>query len=354
MYSWRALEPLRAISFYEKAIGRLDYAALGQPTKAYPRYLLSIAHLLAAEIYRHADQQDLPKADEAYVESLAAAREAQLVEPTSPRGYAAEAGYYESRGKQAVEVGNEGWRGAFEHAIAAWNQFDNPAIPIRKSESDWSERFAYQMRLHFWLGQYGQAEAMRRGRYTEERTGYRRQECFDADDCLYEALIAASAGDHNRADDALSIGTKLARHNSEHLLNIEAACRLLGRPSPPGLPAEDVAAASKLSPGWTPKWLATLVRFQRGEADWLAVEQASRADTKRSDDSRLRMAGAYFHRGVRELAAGDRRQALEAFSAARDRYDNENYCFRAELLLNKLQTDPDWPPWVLAEGALSP
>lgn len=327
---------LRDNSYYRKAVGRLESVTQVQPTKAYPRYLLAITHLLAAEIYLA--EQKPEQAQRAYAASLDAARSAQSVEPSSPRGYAAEANYYES-----VED--------FEAAIAAWRKLDHDQI--NKSPSDFSERCEYQMRLHFWLGEYAEAEQMRKGRYGA-LTGYSRERCFDGDDSFYEALIAASAGDRAAAEGALATGADLARQNAEYSLRLDAAYRLLGRPPPPDLLPQEIPAECNLSPGWTRKWLDVLVRYQRGEVAWGIVEQASRTSVQRPDDPRLRMAGAHFYRGVGALVAGQRQEALEAFRAARNQYDNENYCFRAELLLTKLRTDPDWPTWLRTNSSATP
>jgi serine/threonine protein kinase len=338
MYSWRALDPLRAIRIYDEAVGRLEYAKIGQPTKAYPRYLLSITHLLAAEIYQVDDQ---PKdAAKAYAQSLAAAKDAQHVDPNSPKGYAAEAGYYESR----EDLGS---------AIVAWSQLDRPAVQRRTSTSDRSERYEYQMRLHFWLGQYPEAKRMRASRYGES-TGYDPQKAYDVDDGLYQALIAASTGDWATVESALAIGAERTRHNPEYLLRLDAAYRLLGRTPPANLLSDAVPTGCRLSPGWRPEWLSILVSYQRGEIDWPAVEVAATAGTLREDDARLRMAGAHFFHGMRELAMGNRQHACDAFAAARDQYDNENYCFRAKLLLIKLHTDPDWPPWLTNDDGVRP
>jgi serine/threonine protein kinase len=322
-------------SYYQKAVGRLETVARSQPNKAYPRYLLSITHLLAAEIYSDQDGRE-QAAEASYASCLAQALEAQKVERSSPRGYAAEGGYHESRGD-------------FGAAIAAWNQFDNPQNAIQASESDRSERFEYQMRLHFWLGQYAEAEQMRRGRYGEELTGYDREEHYDADETLFEVLIAFSAGDRAQAEQALKDGVGRAGGRPECLLRLYAAYRLLGRTPPAALLSESVSAGCKLSPGWTPEWLGALARYVRAETDWAAIEAASTTDTQRSDDRRLRLAGAYFFRGVRELASGQREAAIESFCRARDCYDNENYCFRAKFLLIKLETDPRWPAWLVAK-----
>jgi tetratricopeptide (TPR) repeat protein len=353
MYSWRALDPLRAISFYEKAVGRLEYAALGQQKRAYPRYLLALTHLLAAEIYRQGDEQGQQKAERLFDIALRTAQDAQRVEPSSPRGYAAEAQCYESRGKFAAETRSPQWRQDFDRAIGVWRQFDNSALDVHRATSDDSERFEYQMRLHFWLGQCAQAEQMRQSRYGPQ-TGYSRERCFDGDDSFLEALLAASDGEPSRAVQALAAGAQFAIQNPEYGLRLDAAYRLLGREPPPALLPREIPADCDLSPGWTPAWLATLIGYQRSELDWPAVEQAARAGTQHPDEARLRMAGAYFYRGIRELAAGRRPAALDAFKSSRDRYDNENYCFRAELLLVKLLTDPAWPSWLAADAPASP
>ena len=110
----------------------------------------------------------------------------------------------------------------------------------------------------------------------------------------------------------------------------------------------------KLSPGWSRRWLEVLLRYQRGELDWPVVEAAANVDTQREDDLRLRIAAAHFFRGVRALARGQRARAVEALGAACRQYDNENYCFRAKLLLIKLQADPTWPSWLPAGGTATP
>ncbi len=318
-------------SYYQKALGRLETVARSQPAKAYPRYLLSIAHLLAAETHQAAGESE--EAETAYARCLAQAREAQKVERSSPRGYAAEAGYHESRGD-------------FGAATAAWNQFDNPGNAVQASQSDCSERFEYQMRLHFWLRQYADAERMRAKRYSE-LAGYDAQRRYDADEDLCKALIAASAGDWATAEQALRTGAERARHNPEYLLRLDAGYRLIGRTPPTDLLPQEIPPAPKLSPGWTRQWLSTLTGYQRGEIAWSRVEAASSESTQRNDDPRLRMAGAHFFRGVGELAGGQRAAAIESLRRARDCYDNENYCFRAKFLLIKLQTDPQWPAWLV-------
>jgi serine/threonine protein kinase len=345
MYSWRDL------SHYTFAVTRLDYAARLQPAKAYPHYLLSITHLLAAEIYLAEGNNQAAEA--AYEKSLQQALEAQTDDPTSARGYAAEAGYYESRGKFAAAKGLVGWRQHFSSALTAWRRIRSPKDTSDTSAWDWSERSGYSMRLHFWLGEYDYAERMRADRYGSD-SGYDRREEYDADDSFYEAINAASAGDLTEAEQALRAGVELARGHPEYLLRLHSASRLIGCPPPSEFLSDETWNACKLSPGWTPRWLATLTRYERGQGDWTEVETAAREGTERRDDERLRMAGAWFLRGVSELAAGQRDQALTSLERACDQHDNENYCFRAQFLLVKLRTDPQWPGWPTGERSDRP
>ena len=308
---------LRDGSYYRKAVGQLEHVALGQRDQAYPRYLLATAHLLAAEIFQAEGKP--AEAEEAYSACLKAARDAQMVEPESPRGYAIEATYYESRGDYAA-------------AIEVWERYDTPAI--RKSDSDKSERYAYQMRLHYWLGQYAAAERMRGLRYPQKAESH-----YDADESFYAALIAVGAARGTDAEQFLSDGTARVGHNPEYRLRLDAAYRLVGIESPAELLPQVADERCKLSPGWTPEWLTVLVRYQRAEVEWAEVVKAARSETHGKSDERLRLAGAFFFRGVNELAAGRRKQALTDLQECYQRRDNENYCFRAKMLLIKLQRE---------------
>ena len=209
------------------------------------------------------------------------------------------------------------------------------------------------MRLHFWRGEHAEAEQMCAKRYGPP-TGYDRRQNYDADDSFYEALIAASADDWDRAEEVLKTGVELAREHPEYVLRLHGAYRLIGRPPPAGLLPDETCSECRLSPGWTPEWLGALTGYARGDVDWSALEAAAREGTERRDDERLRLAGAFFFRGVRELADGRREQALTNLEAACDQYDNENYCFRAKFLLIKLREDEGWPGWLGVDDAPSP
>ncbi len=345
MYSWRDN------AHYTLARTRLESAASLQPSKPYPHYLLSITHLLAAEIYL--SEGNAEAAEAAYGMSLEQALEAQSDDPGSVRGYAVEAAPYESRGKFAAAAGLSEWRQHFRSAITAWQRVRDPDLTEATSKSDWAERSVYRIRLHFWLGEYADAEQMRADRFGK-KSGYDREWEYDDADSFYEAIIAASRGDPAGAGQALRTGVAYARERPEYLLRLHSAHRLLGYPPPSELMSEAASDDCKLSPGWTPGWLATLTRYERGQADWTAVEAAAGAGTNRRDDRRLRMAGAWFFRGIRELADGQRERARASLEQACSKYDNENYCFRANFLLMKLQSDPTWPTWLPGGAAHRP
>ena len=332
MYSWHALDPDRALSLYDKAVGRLEYLALVQPSAAYTRYLRSLTHLLAAESYLFSDPPQPDKADQAYAAALEAAREAQAADPASPRAFAAEAGCYESRGKHCLEPV------ALEEAVAAWNHFDDPAVAARLLPSDKAERYEYQMRLHFWLGQYAQAESRRAARYSIPN-----QSTAEAAYC--ESLIAAARGDLPAARAAILNCPADHLTQPECRLHLRALCRLLKQDIPESLQPQPPQAA-RLSPGWNAAWLDALLQYEAGDLDWAQLREVADTGTDNPESVRLRMASAWYFRGLRALAVGDRAGAISALESSRNHYDNENYSFRAEFLLIRLRLDETFPPWL--------
>ena len=323
---------LRDIKYYEKAVSRLEFVAAAQPRKAYARYLLSITHLLAAEIY--AAKEETAESQAAYRSSLDAARDAQRAERASPRGYAAEAGCLESQGDV---------RGALD----AWRRISEPAVSV--SRSDAMERDAYSMRLYFWLGDYDNAEEMRADRYREQISPDQDTR-YDPDVTFYEALIAASAGNRAAAERALAVGVQRAGVHAEPLLLLDAAYRLIGCTPPVGMWPGELDFTTRLPPGWTRQWLEALVGCQRGDPGWEALKAVADEQAESSEKHRLMMAGAHFYRGLHELSAGRRDKAIAALTDAWQQYDNENYCFRAKLILFKLRHDPAWPRWRTDSG----
>ena len=323
---------LRDPGYYQKAVSRLEFVCAAQPTKAYPRYLLSITHMLAAEIY--AKQGQTEDSQDAYALSENVAFQAQEAERTSPRGYGAEANYWESRGE-------------FRRALDAWDRMGECAE--RMSAFDHSERNVYRMRLCFWLDDYEEAKRSRAARYSA-LAGYDRDAHYVPDESLYEALIAASAGDLAAAEQALATGAERVGTHAESLVLLDAAYRLIGRTPPVGMWPGELDFTTRLPPGWTRQWLEALVGYQRGELRWEALKAVADKQAESSEKHRLMMAGAHFYRGLQELSAGQRDKAIAALTDAWQQYDNENYCFRAKLILSKLRQDPAWPRWRTDSG----
>jgi|GEM_PF-1142275 len=342
----------RDIAYYSKARLRLENAADAQPDSAYPRYVLSLCHLMAAEIYAMdaaRGEDRVAEMNAAYQASLDAALEAVRVEPSSPRGYAAQAQYYESRASYLPLAASDAARRAddLRAAIDAWDA--QAGVGVRVVTSDRAERAAYAMRLFFWLGDYEQAAAMRDLRYGIE-AGYTR-EPVDPDESFYAAMILASSGDLRRAAAVLRTGVKDVRDRPEELLLLNATLRLLGRASP--IPSVESALdeASQLSPGWSVAFLRALVRGNFDEAPSGELPAAI-AQFEDAPDNRYRLlAGAYFFRGMRRLADGRRAEALVEFRNAWQQNDAENYCFRAKLFYLKLRDDPTWPDWITNDAA---
>lgn len=335
MYSWGEIE------YYALAVSRLETPVRLQPRQAYPRYLLSFTHRLAAEIYQAQGRSD--EARTAFDKALELAREAQLVEPTNPRGYAAEAACHESLGRAAAPANPQSAREYFRAALAAWDQYDNPALQIRVTPFDRSEWAVYGMRLYYWLGDFQRAEARRAARYGPAG-GYDPALNFDADEICYHALISAevaAAQSPQRLRQAeLDRAVELVAGHPEYALRLYATCRAAGLAPPDSMIRTDSSDEGKLSPGWTASWLRTLIGYVRDEIAWPILEAAASQDVKTRDDPRLRMAGACYYKALKALAARDRLQAIAALERACALRDNENYCFRAQFLLTKLYLDP--------------
>jgi len=314
---------LREPGYYQKAVSNLGFVCDAQRTEAYPRYLLAITHTLAAEMF--ATNGDQAAADEAYEAGLAVAREAQQVEPRSSRGYAAEAQCQESRGD-------------FRAALAAWDRMRPPAVELTRS--DWSERAAYRMRLHFWLGEYEAAEQARVERYGPQ-AGYDSAAAYDADEALYKILIALGRGDREAAGTAWKDGMTAVGQHAEEWLLLASVAPLIVEPSVVRA-AGELDFNTRLSPRWTAEWVRALARYQADEITWSDLSATLEREAAGREERRILLAGAAFHRGMKALAAGDRAAAEAAFAESWQQFDNENYTFRAKMVLFKLRVDSAW------------
>lgn len=311
------------ISYYEKARSRLEFVIAVQSRRAYPRYLLALTHLYAAESFAALGEE--ADAKQAYEAAMGAARDAERVEPLNTRGYAAEAAILESQGDYAG-------------ALEAWDRTHAEGIDTVRAHN--AEREAYSMRLAFWLGDDRRAEAFRAARFDNEPD--------DPDGRCYAALIAASAG---RLDEAQAMLREALANTppGEGRLRLAATAVLLGIPD--GVVRETPRLgddAAELSSGWDMRFaqiLDELLIGARGPDEVLAEVAPTGAPSDAGVLQKRRCAAQYFC-GVRALAAGNRARAGELLAAAARERDNENYCFRAAFLLGRLEQDSQWPPWI--------
>ncbi|MFH0980884.1 MAG: protein kinase [Planctomycetota bacterium] len=295
---------------------------------AYPCYLLSIAHRLAAEIYAGSEGTRPDTAEYHYAEALRWARTGQeLAEPGNDRPLTAEAECHESMGHFAEAI------------IARTAAIETASHP----EKQW-EGYHYRWRLYYWTGQL--EEALADLRILHEQ--------FDSDSVFYSyaypMLVLTEAG---RMDDALTLARAVAEPeggsapSSALLVLWSATClRLLGHPAEADRLLADRAdrvdyAAGLVAPQ-SADWIIALYSNAVGMTPFEALlERAGQAD----DPSRL-TGEAYFHAAAAKLASGDREGALHDFDEAYRSFDEEKrYTYHAKILRTRLTHDPTWPAW---------
>jgi hypothetical protein len=315
---------------------RLQSACDLKRDRAYPRYLLSILERLSGAYYR--DVGRLDESRRAMEESLRLALEAQRVEPDDPRGYIAEAEYYE-------EV--EDW----EHSLAARGAMDSCGEEKKGNVSGYpEERWKYAMRIHFWRGEYREAQLASRAMAGDPESG------AGSDAAVYAAIFARSDGDEATARRLLTGAVARVGRDAEERLKLHAAFLMLGFDAPPDLLAEPLNYDNPRTPRWTAGWLRDVVEFQRDDLPFDdLMNRLTIQYPEHEGDRRRAMSGAEFYRGVKALCTGNRRIAIDALTNAYKQHDMENYCFRAKLLRYKLKLDNQWPAWLPdARSSLSP
>lgn len=318
-----------------------------EPHNPRAAYFLAWSHIWAAETAR--TRGDEPLAQERLAAAFETARAAQksadrgVATSRDVRGLNVEAHAYEHMGKYA-------------EALLAWEHM--PDIDPHTNLELAQERFAYPMRLQTWLGHPDLAEKARRGRYGADDAALDRSADADAvrdavDAAWYEAIIASTA-QSPRADAicaALSRGARAAGNHAEQQLLLAGAANLFDAPP---IVVESVTTDPTASREWTPAWIRALVEYRANRLNWndlltaaesearrTALEGAPKAELRRKQ---LLLAGAWFHRGVLELSAGRRADALISLQTAWRLNDDENYCFRARFLVGILESHPAWPP----------
>jgi len=321
----------RSAEGYKDLVTRLEMTVDLQRDRAYPRYILAITHQLAAEIFvqeaaRPGDaghrEKLLDDAQRAYEDAHTLARDAQRVEPEDIRGYAAEAGYFESYGlwKNDPEL--------LRRAAETWDASTRRARP--SSKRDVAERAAYAMRLRFWIGDDEVARRLHAQRYSAA-CGYGAM--YHVDEALYAALIAAALGDDAGARDAARSAAARCPGDPEQSLVALALARLFNAP------LEDLRGTLESAARGRPD-CALLLDCLTGASTWSELERRVPSFATRPPEAARLRALAGFLRGLEGLAAGDGAAALAAFDAASACYDAEGYCFRARFIAVRLRLDP--------------
>ena len=314
----------RSLNAFPEADASLRQLVEQEQYGAYPHYLLSITHRLAAEIYlRNSGAEDDALVADHFAQALEWARRGQAVEPDNDRPITAEAECLESMGRWAEAI-----------------QARTRAIQTAARDRARCEGYHYRWRLHYWMGSLEAAledVAVHAGCDPHSR--------FYAH--VYPALILAEMG---RMPAALDHARALANEapNSAQAVLWSATClRLLGQPEEAAtLLAERTHAldfAAGLAPPQSEEWVRALYAYCRDRGPPNALGPLAEAVAA----PRKLWAEAYFHAAALRLAEGDRQTALEGFLRAYNCYDNEErYTYHGRLICNRMRQDPAWPAWI--------
>jgi serine/threonine protein kinase len=317
LYAQRELEPFpEAVSSLKQLV---DYGSYG----AYPCYLLSITHRLAAEIYHGSlgTRDDAP-VGENYRLALDWARQGQALEPQNDRPIAAEAECLESLGQ-------------YQAAIEARSR----ALAVADADVRRWEHYHYRWRLYYWTGQYeaAQRDLEQLLRFAPQERSYR---------YVYPALVRAELGD---VSGALEQARAIAIETPTSALAViwsATALRLLGQADEARqllaaqAPAVDFTA--ELVAPQTASWVEALYNACRGDGtttELYALATGAATPWKLWGE-------AHFHLGALRLAAGDRSGAAEHFLRAYRSFDGEQrYTYHAKILWVQMQENVAWPRW---------
>jgi serine/threonine protein kinase/predicted Zn-dependent protease len=314
----------RSLDAFPEADASLRQLIEQQQYGAYPYYLLSIAHRLAAEIYSGSEgPPDDSLVAEHYAEALEWARRGQDVEPSNDRPITAEAECLESMGRYA-------------EAIEARSR----AIAVAVKEPARCEGYHYRWRLYYWTRDLEAALED-----VAVHSGCDPQSRFYAH--VYPALILAEMG---RMQEALGHARALADEappSAQAVLWSATCLRLLGQAGEAhrllAERAEAVDYAAELVPPQSEEWVRALYAYCRdggSRATLGALAEGVGAPRKLWGE-------ADFHAAALALAEGDRRAALEDLLRAYRSFDGEErYTFHAKLIRTRMQQDPAWPSWI--------
>lgn len=317
-------------SFHKSEDRLLGLISLGH-YGAHPYYLLSIARRLAGEIRADSGNDD-DRAAEYFDLALEAVRAGRLVDPDNERLFTAEA--------EALER-----MGLFEEAIAARSR----AIEAADQPTLIYEGLHFRWRLYFWAGRGDAALADVRRIATEFADTASAERVYAH---VYPAIIHAQSGQMDLAVDCLLSLIGQDEVSALDVIWAASGLRLLGLNEQADQVLSDSAERADYSAGLvqpqTEFWVRQLYAFCSGlsSADSL-LRQAQNADAPR------RLLGeVHFHAAAAALSKGERKQALSHLEDAYRSFDAAaGYHFHAQLLLQKMRTEPAWPTWIRAGGA---
>lgn len=296
--------------------------------EAYPYYLLSIAHRLRAEVYENsAGTRGALDSQNHYDESLRWARAGQQVDPADDRPVTAEAECLERLGR-------------FEEALAARNR----AIALADTAQKRCEGLHFRWRLQYWLGNFPAAleDIEAHSACMPDNLFYRH---------VYPALVAAEMGDMNAAQNHAAL-LAVSSRPEQGLTDIDSlprmilsagVWRLLGRPAEAVEILSAVDPAGSESNAESTTWIRALSAFS---ADRMTLDQLEAIAAASPKPWKL-MGEAWFHAGLKSLAAGDRAAAVTALQQSYQSFDSAlDFSFHSRILLVKLAADPQWPKWI--------
>lgn len=336
----------RTVEYFGEITNQFN-GACGLSSKAYPRYLFSIAYRIAGEIYR--DTGNAERAKTNFDLALKQAKDAQDKENENPRGYIAEAEYWETleEYKDALRLRDI----AFEKLEA---ETRIAKITAKSARAEKIEFFDYRWRVAYWLGLLDRAESDLRG--FVEAKGQSTDPALPWRQYFFPALILADRG---KTDEAADRALKMAAAKPDDFRSVtSAACllQILGRPDDAVAILEstrekvrfDLAASGTR----TKEWYEALYDYCRATKNWTDLEalaadllEPTPGEDGRRVDIKLHWPEAHFFRACRELSHGRRDEAFEAFEACDATYDYEHYCYLARVFVRKMNVDPSWPSW---------
>jgi len=306
----------------------LKSACALQPNACYPRYLLSLAYRLSAEIYQAAG--NTVDADEHFAAALSYAKEAQSVEPENPLGYVAEAEYWEAKRD-------------FPAALAARDR----EAAYARAPLELLELYQYRWRLLYWMGNIDNAQADLR-RLAEICSTTDPQRIWYTG--LLPALLQAEQG---RMPEAIALAKGMAVARPAEFRAVTSAASMLRV-------LQEVDQANELleqqreqltyapdARQWLPReWQMTTYEFCLGRLSMKDLERLAGENR----NNKLLWAAPFFFEATMELGRRNRPAAAAAFKRCEQTYDYDDYSYLGKVFAVKLEINPEWPAWIPKGG----